>query len=164
MRINNDLMVSNQDGGRNGDFMRKTYRIISILTLLSVSILVTGCAQVRKLTYPRDFVYLDHSLVQTSMLRLSLAIRGVDEIMMRGEPLSQANQQRVKKLLSAIDEVTDSLGPGNRITNHLLIDERIDEFKREVRKAIRTANSTPPDFYAAGRLSANCVGCHRYRR
>ncbi len=143
--------------------MQKTYRVVSIVILLLVSVLITGCAQVRKLTYPPDFVYLDHSLVQTSMLRLSLAIRGVDEIMVQGEPLSQTSQNRVKDLLSTIDEVTDLLGSGARITNHLLIDERIDEFKREVRNAIRAANSTPPGFYAAGRLSANCIGCHRYR-
>ncbi len=143
--------------------MQKSYRNVSIVTLLLVSVFVSGCAQVRKLTYPRDFVYLDHSLVQTSMLRMSLAIRGVDQIMMQGEPLSEANQQRIKGLLSTIDEVTDSLGSGNRVTNHLLIDERIDEFRHQVRHAIRTANSSPPSFYAAGRLSANCLGCHRYR-
>lgn len=143
--------------------MPKAARVSSIVTLLLAFALVTACTQVRQLTYPRDFVYLDHSLVQTAMLRLSLAIRKVDQIMIQGEPLSQANQRRVKDLLSTIDVVTDSLGPGNMVTNHLLIDERIDEFKREVRNALRTANSTPPSFYAAGRLSANCAGCHRYR-
>jgi len=143
--------------------MPKAARVGSIVTLLLASALVTACTQIRQLTYPRDFVYLDQSLVQTAMLRLSLAIRNVDQIMIQGEPLSQANQQRVKDLLSTIDEVTDSLGPGNRVTNHLLIDSRIDEFKREIRNAIRTANSTPPSFFAAGRLSANCIGCHRYR-
>ncbi len=144
--------------------MAKATRVISIATLILISILVTACTQVRQLTYPRDFVYLDHSLVQTSMLRLSLAIRNVDQIMIQGEPLNQANQQRVKDLLSTIDELTDSLGPGNMITNHLIIDSHIDDFKREVRSAIRAANLTPPSFYAAGRLSANCIGCHRYRR
>ena len=143
--------------------MSKPNRVVSLVAVVLLSIVVTGCAQVRKLTYPDDFVYLDHSLIQTSMLRLSLAIRGVDEIMIQGEPLSQVNQRRVRDLLSTIDEITDSLGAGNAVTNHLVIDAHIDEFKREVRNAIRTAESTPPSFYAAGRLSSNCAGCHRYR-
>lgn len=143
--------------------MSKPNRVVSLVAVVLLSIVVTGCAQVRKLTYPDDFVYLDHSLIQTSMLRLSLAIRGVDEIMIQGEPLSQVNQRRVRDLLSTIDEITDSLGAGNAVTNHLVIDTHIDEFKREVRNAIRTAESTPPSFYAAGRLSSNCAGCHRYR-
>jgi hypothetical protein len=135
----------------------------NFVLIVLVSSLITGCAQIRKLTYPSDFVYLDHSLVQTSMLRISLAMRVVDETLMRGEPLNESDQQRVKKALSTIDEVTDRLATGNLVTNHLVIDEHIDDFKREVRNAIRTANSTPPNFYAATRLSANCVGCHRYR-
>jgi hypothetical protein len=125
--------------------------------------MLNGCAQVRKVTYPDDFVYLDESLVQTAMLRMSLAIRGIDQIMIQGESLNLVDGQRIRQHLSTIDEVTDSLGAGDRVTNHLLIDEHIDEFKREVRQAIRNANATPPDYYAAGRLSGNCVGCHRYR-
>ena len=144
--------------------MFKSFRINSIVILLSSAALIAGCAQVRQVTYPTDFVYLDHSLVRTSMLRLSLAIRRVDEILVQGEPLNEADQQQVKQLLTTIDEVTDSLGPGNLTTNHLLIDTHIDDFKREIRNAIRTANASPPSFYAAGRLSANCVACHRYRR
>ncbi len=144
--------------------MLKAGSIQSIITMFLLSVLLAGCAQVRKVTYPRDFVYLNKSLVQTVMLRLSLAMRNVDQIMIQGEPLSIANQQRIRQLLSTIDEVTDSLGPGNLITNHLVIDEHIDDFKREVRNAIRTANATPPSFYAAGRLSGNCIGCHRFRR
>ena len=137
----------------------RAYFVLIVL----VSSLITGCAQIRRLTYPSDFVYLDHSLVQTSMLRISLAMRVVDETLMRGEPLIESDQQRVKQALSTIDEVTDRLATGNLVTNHLVIDEHIDDFKREVRNAIRTASSTPPIFYAAGRLSANCIGCHRYR-
>lgn len=137
--------------------------INAIITVLLVCILITACAQVRKVTYPRDFVYLDQSLVQTAMLSMSLAIRNIDRIMIQGEPISLANQQRVRQLLANIDEVSDTLGPGNMVTNHLLIDEHIDDFKQEVRNAIRSANATPPSFYAAGRLSGHCLGCHQYR-
>jgi hypothetical protein len=136
---------------------------ISIVLIMLISSLIAGCAQIRKVTYPSDFVYLDHNLVKTSMLRISLAMRLVDETLMYGEPLNDADQQRVRKALSTIDEVSDRLATGNLVTNHLVIDDHIDDFKREVRNAVRTANSTPPNFYAATRLSSNCVGCHRYR-
>lgn len=134
-----------------------------LVLIFLVSNLVAGCAQIRKVTYPSDFVYLDHTLVQTTMLRISLAMRSVDETLMRGDPLSNADQQRIKQRLSTIDELSDRLATGSLETNHLVIDEHIDDFKREVRNAIRTANASPPNFYAAGRLSANCNGCHRYR-
>jgi len=137
--------------------MHKSLRIVPVIILLA------ACTQIRQVTYPPDFVYLDQSLIKTAMLRLSLAIRRIDEILIQGEPQSAAKQLEVRQLLQTVDEVTDSLGPGNLTTNHLIIDTHIDDFKREIRNAIRTANSSPPSFYAAGRLSANCVGCHRYR-
>ena len=135
----------------------------SLVFIILVSSLITGCAQIRKVTYPSNFVYLDHSLVQTTMLRISLAMRSVDETLMGGEPISDADQQLIKQRLSAIDELSDKLATGSLVTNHLVIDDHIDDFKREVRNAIRTANASPPNFYAAGRLSTNCNGCHRYR-
>lgn len=143
--------------------MRQSKHFGSMIIICLLSVLLAGCAQVRKVTYPRDFVYLDQSLVQTAMQRMSLAIRNIDQIMIRGEPVSPVDQQRIRQSLATIDEVSDSLGPGNLQTNHLLIDEHIDDFKREVRNAVRTANATPPSFYPAARLSASCFGCHRYR-
>ncbi len=122
----------------------------SLVFIILVSSLITGCAQIRKVTYPSNFVYLDHSLVQTTMLRISLAMRSVDETLMGGEPISDADQQLIKQRLSAIDELSDKLATGSLVTNHLVIDDHIDDFKREVRNAIRTANASPPNFYAAG--------------
>lgn len=143
--------------------MSKQQRAVSIAMLVFIAVMLNGCAQIRKITYPDDFVYLDESLVQTAMLRMSIAIRGIDQIMIQGEPLNLVDGQRIRQHLSTIDGITDTLGAGDRVTNHLLIDEHIDEFKGEVRQAIRNANATPPSFYAAGRLSSNCAGCHRYR-
>jgi hypothetical protein len=48
-------------------------------------------------------------------------------------------------------------------TSHLLIDEHIDDFKSDVRLALREASSDPPNYYALGRLSGSCTGCHQYR-
>ena len=144
--------------------MPKFKRVNSMVTVLFLAIMLNACAQIRKVTYPDDFVYLDESLVQTAMLRMSLAIRGIDQIMSREQAPSFVEKQRIREYLSTIDEVTGSLAAGEMVTNHLLIDEHIDEFRSEVRRAIRMANETPPSFYAAARLSGNCVGCHRYRK
>ncbi|MCP4487249.1 MAG: hypothetical protein GY820_08020 [Gammaproteobacteria bacterium] len=144
-----------------GSSQHYRYFIYTIFSLIIVSI--AGCAQFRKLTYPQDFVYLDHSQVQTSMLRMSLAMRRIDGILATQNLPSNPEQLRIIEALNTIDQITDKLGSGNQITNHQIIDQHIDQFKREVRNALRTATAEPPSFYAASRLSANCAGCHRYR-
>ena len=48
-------------------------------------------------------------------------------------------------------------------TNHLVIDDHIDQFRSDVNDAIRDARANPPNYFALGRLSGSCVGCHKYR-
>jgi hypothetical protein len=124
---------------------------------------LAGCAQIRKVTYPDDFVYLDQKQVRSKMLLMSFYLRQVDEILLEDSTVSSAQQERIIKLLSSIDSTVDSLGAGNVSTNHLLIDEHIDDFKSEVTVALRDARSDPPNYYALGRLSGGCVACHKYR-
>lgn len=125
--------------------------------------LLTGCAQIRKATYPDDFVYLEQKQVTNKMVLMSSYMRRIDEILAEDSTVSSAQQEQIVKILSSIDATVDSLGAGNIRTNHLLIDEHIDEFKTEVSIALRDARSDPPNYFALGRLSGGCVACHKYR-
>ena len=48
-------------------------------------------------------------------------------------------------------------------TNHLLLDENIDEFIGEVMKARMLAEDSPPNYFGVGKLIGNCNACHRQR-
>ena len=97
------------------------------------------------------------------MLLMSFYMRQIDEILLEDSTVSSAQQERIIKILNSIDETVDSLGAGNVRTNHLLIDDHVDEFKTEVTVALRDARSDPPNYFALGRLSGGCVACHKYR-
>lgn len=129
---------------------------------LLCAILVPGCAQIRKVTYPSDYVYLEHRQLQSKMALLSLYMRDLDRVLLDDSTVSVDQQQRVLALLNKIKAATDDLG-GNVTTNHRVIDEHIDQFKSDVNTAIADASANPPNYYALGRLSGSCTGCHRYR-
>jgi hypothetical protein len=57
----------------------------------------------------------------------------------------------------------EKLGAGSVETNHLLIDDRIDQFKSDVDIALRDTSADPPNYYSLGRLYGSCVACHQYR-
>ncbi len=97
------------------------------------------------------------------MLRMSLAMRRIDEMLASRSLTGKADQQGILESLNTIDEITDSLDVGGHLTNHLIFDKHLSEFKIEVRNALRMASAEPPQYYSASRLSANCVGCHRFR-
>lgn len=135
---------------------------LGIISCVTAGLLI-GCAQIRKVTYPDDFVYLEQKQVTNKMVLMSSYMRRIDEILAEDSTVSSAQQEQIIKILTSIDETVDSLGAGNVRTNHLLIDEHIDEFKTEVTVALRDARSDPPNYFALGRLSGGCVACHKYR-
>jgi len=139
----------------------------SLLRLLLIALLgaalVAGCAQIRKATYPSDFVYLEKKQIKTEMALLGFYMRQLDQILLDDSTVSSEQQQQILALLAKIDASTLTLGAGSVTTNHLVIDDHIDQFKNEVEIAIRNARADPPNYFALGRLSGGCVGCHKFR-
>ncbi len=125
--------------------------------------LMAGCAYIRKATYPADFVYLERKQVTSQMALLSLYMKQLDEILLDDTTVNSEQQERVIAILSRIDASADSLGAGSIRTNHLVLDEHINQFKSDVHVALRDASADPPNYFALGRLSGSCVACHRFR-
>lgn len=125
--------------------------------------LLAGCAQIRKATYPSDFVYLEQNQIRSEMALLSLYMRQIDEILLDDSTVSSEQQEQIIKILSKIDNSVNSLGAGNIRTNHLVLDDHLDQFKSDVTVALRDASSDPPNYFALGRLSGSCVACHQHR-
>ncbi len=142
--------------------MCRTVSQMSIIALLCAGLLA-GCAQVRKATYPGDFVYLEQKQVKSEMVMLSIYLRQIDQILLDDSVISSEQQLKIVGLLSSITESANRLGAGSVETNHLLIDSRIDQFKHDVDIALRDAGANPPNYYSLGRLSGSCVACHKYR-
>jgi len=137
-----------------------TLRLVLIALLCAG--LVFGCAQIRKATYPDDYVYLDRKQLRSKMALLGLYVRQLDEVLLDSSAVSSIQQQRILDLLGKINDLTAELGSGVT-TNHLVIDDHIDQFKFDVNAAIRNARADPPNYFALGRLTGSCVGCHKYR-
>ncbi len=137
-------------------------RLKTLTIALLCAVVVFGCAQIRKVTYPDDYVYLDRKELRSKMALLSLYMRNLDEILLDDSTVSSEQQQRILESLNKIKALTADLG-GGVTTNHLVIDEHIDQFKSDVDIAIHNARANPPNYFALGRLSGSCTGCHRYR-
>lgn len=134
-----------------------------LLVMVAAAILAGGCAQLRKATYPQDFVYLEPKQVRSEMALMSLYMSQIDDILADSSTISSEQQARLVRILVSIDDVTNRLGAGEAQTSHLVIDDHIDDFKADVNDALRKARADPPNYYSLGRLAGSCVACHRYR-
>ena len=138
--------------------LMKRFLIIILLTILAAS-----CAQNRQETYPSNFVYLEQKQITSEMALLGDYMRQIDEILSDDSTISSEQQAQIASILSLIDASTDLLGAGNVKTNHLIIDDHIDQFKTDVYLALRNARSDPPNYFPLGKLAGSCVACHQYR-
>ena len=137
------------------------WRLLAIS--IAATLLVAGCAQVRKATYPGDFVYLENKQIVSQMALMSFNMRQIEQALLDENAISSEQQAQIVMLLASIDASAEKLGAGSVRTNHLVLDDHIDDFRRDVAQAMRDASSDPPNYYALGKLAGSCVACHRYR-
>ena len=138
----------------------KNLRLV-LMALLCVAV-VFGCAQIRKVTYPDDYVYLEHKQLRSKMALLSFYMRQLDEVLQDYSIVGDDEQQRILYLLNKVNDLTAEFG-GGVTTNHLAIDDHIEQFKLNVNTAIHDASANPPNYFALGKLAGSCTSCHKYR-
>lgn len=140
---------------------RSMFQLMTIALLCSVTIF--GCTQIRKLTYPENYVYLDKKQLTGKMALMSLYMRQIDEILLDNSTISSEQQGLIIRILTRIAVNTDSLATANYETSHLVIDDHVEQFKADVNLALNNARADPPNYFALGRLSGGCAACHRHR-
>ena len=137
------------------------------MKLLVIALLCSGllfsCAQIRKATYPDDYVYLEQKQITSKMALLSFYMRKIDEILLEDSTISSDQQARIEDILVSMSETVDSLGTGNVQTSHLVIDDHIEQFQSAVNLALNNVRADPPNYFALGQLSGSCAACHQYR-
>jgi hypothetical protein len=140
---------------------KKQFQLLAIALLCSG--LLFSCAQIRKVTYPDDYVYLEQKTITSKMALLSFYMRKIDETLLESYIISSEQQARIENILVSMSETVDSLGTGNVQTSHLVIDDHIDQFQSAVNLALNNVRADPPNYFALGQLSGSCAACHQYR-
>lgn len=142
-------------------FHHKTTVFSSCLAAL---IALAGCSSTRVHTYPPNLVYLDQQQIESTMRRLLVDIWTINDILDTSESVAGYNRERVISALRDMESAADELGAGAEVTNHLVIDNNIDQFKSSVRTARQAVEDDPPNYFLAGQMSGNCQACHRLRQ
>lgn len=136
---------------------------VAVNLLSAVLLGLSGCSKVTWNSYPPNLVYLDQSQVESSMRRLLLDVWTINDTFDTSETLSGYNREKIISTLRDMEAVADDLGAGAEMTNHLVIDNNIDDFKFAVQAARKAVETEPPNYYLAGQLSGQCLACHAKR-
>ena len=127
--------------------------------------LVFGCEQIRKVTYPQDYVYLEKKQVSSKMALLNYYMIKIDEILLESYTINSDQQARIEKILLSMGDTVNSLETsGDARTSHLVIDDHIGEFRSDLNLALANVRADPPNYFALGKLRGSCAACHQYRK
>ena len=145
--------------------MNVSVRHMSSIVLLAI-ILVTGiagCAEIRKLTYPEDFVYLEKKEVESLMQNMADGIGRLDKLVTEASESDTEQQQKIIAELSSIERIATRLSGGHKQTNQFHISDHIEKFISEVGTAKMFASISPPKYNKAGEIKNSCQECHQFR-
>lgn len=141
------------------------------LRLILVSVLATamvvgslgGCADVRKLTYPKGFVYLDNAEIESRMRGMGESIERLEKLIVSSAGNAKTERDSVLGELKTLEAIARSMEAGDQGTNHPVIDDHINRFIDDIEQAKLFATESPPSYYYAGKLTGSCTSCHSFR-
>jgi len=132
------------------------------LLLAIISGGIISCAQIRQLTYPEEFTYLEKAQVKMLMQQMGQSVGRLGSLV-ANKAASETRQQQVLAELSELESITARLSGGYDQSNQMFIRDHIEQFITDVGTAKLFVKSDPPDYSKAEIISNSCQECHQWR-
>ena len=141
--------------------LKRVFSIVLLAIMIAASIV--ACAQIRKLTYPKDFIYLEKREVETLMRNMGDGVVRLDQLVAEASISDATQQKKIVAELSALERIAIRLSGGHKQTNQFFISDHIEQFISDIGTAKMLASISPPDYYKAGEITNSCLACHQFR-
>lgn len=134
-------------------------------TLLAATALLAGCSASDQgfpaIADPPPFDYADGDELRSRMHQLAFELQQLDLALASRSDDSPNLQQDVRSSLNDIERIGGLLQSGDLASKHPFLQDDMDRFLDDVRRAQSDAESSQPRYYMAGRISGSCMNCHR---
>jgi hypothetical protein len=124
---------------------------------------IVGCEQVRKVTYPPGFTYLDDKEVDALMHRMGESIGKIDQLADKEPPSGSDEQQEIITELDKLEDIATRLSGGHQPTNQFVISEHIEGFIGDIGMAKMFARMDPPKYNKVENVVNGCGKCHQFK-
>lgn len=135
----------------------------SLLAAILIVTGISGCAEVRKLTYSQDFTYVENKEVRSLMRKMSKGVERLGQVVEQTTSTDSSKQQNIISEINELENITAKLSAGHTQTNQLFISDHIEQFITDIGTAKMLAKTNPPDFSKVEEVVNNCQQCHKLR-
>jgi hypothetical protein len=132
------------------------------IVLLLGALLVFGCAEIRELTYPEGFTYLEKKEVESLMQSMGESIGILNQLVADAEPSDTSQQQKIIDELNKLEGFAIQLSGGHTQTNQFVISDHIEGFISDIGTAKMFARLDPPKYYKVTYVTNACADCHQF--
>ncbi len=144
-------------------FQNRNQSIRFLILTIFCTVFVASCAQIRKVTYPDEFVYLESGDIQTRMHQMAGHLAEIEFLLSTADASSDKTlHNSIVAQLDTMTRLARELGAESIGTNHLLLDAHMDRFLADVLLAREGAVLDPPNYYQVGKLTGSCGACHEF--
>lgn len=134
------------------------------LILASALANISGCAEVRKVTYTEGFTYLEDKEVDSMMRKMGKGVNRLGQLVEKASPTDKTQQQLIITELNELQSIATHIGAGAHTqTNQLFISDHIEQFITDIETAEMHAKTTPPDYSETEEIVRSCQECHKLR-
>ena len=124
--------------------------------------------QMRKVTYPPDFVYTEKRDLRSGMAELAQQLVSLEYALIHMPEntiaAKEAQRNNVLYSLREMQRIASTLKASRTGANHPFMEDYMQEFIATVDKARGAASIENPRYYFAGKVSGACTSCHSINR
>ncbi len=135
----------------------------NVVLAIVIGASMVGCEQIRKLTYPKDFTYLEQSEVDSLMRQMGDGIVRLNQLIAEAPVSDVSQQQKIIAELNELEKIATRLSGGHTQTNQIVINDHIEQFISDLGTAKMFAKINPPKYFKAEELGHSCQQCHKFR-
>ena len=136
---------------------------LTLLVTVFIGTGITGCAEVRKLTYAENFTYVEGKEVRSLMRKMSKGVERLGQIVENTTTNNSMRQQQIISEINELEGITARLSAGHTQTNQLFISDHIEQFITDIGTAKMLVKANPPDYSKIDAIVNSCQNCHELR-
>ncbi len=141
--------------------------LLAVVSLIAV-FLTAGCSTnsdgFPQIANPPPFDYIDGEQLRSNMHKLAFELQQLDMALLDAYVDRPSFQRQIVDNIQNIERIGSYIQETDLAVRHPFLQDDMDRFLSDVRRAKMDAERSTPRYYVAGRISGGCINCHNANR
>lgn len=138
--------------------------VVSLIAVFSLAGCGANSDSFPQIANPPPFDYIDGENLRSNMHQLAFELQQLDMALLDAYVDRPSFQRQIVDSIQNIERIGGYLQDTDLAERHPFLQDDMDRFLSNVRRAREDAERNVPRYYMAGRISGGCINCHSENR